>query len=80
MIEPTLFQSNIPGQVLYPVDLCVGDVGQHVGQVGLRVQPVKLRRAEQTVEVGRALAAFVVAGESSQPRGISPLGCSRNRP
>ena len=47
-------------------DGMLGDAGEHVGEPGLRVDVVHLRRDDQAVHGGGALAAAIGAGE--QPR------------
>ena len=50
-------------QFVDPIDRVLGDALEHVAQVGLEVEAVELRGAEQGVDRGGALAAVVGAGE-----------------
>nr|SPD48935.1 protein of unknown function [Cupriavidus taiwanensis]SPD49088.1 protein of unknown function [Cupriavidus taiwanensis] len=46
-----------------PVDGMVGDVGQDVTQIGLRIDAVEFAGPNERVHGGRTLAATVGAGE-----------------
>ena len=52
---------------------------QDIGEPGMGIVLIGLGGGKQTHDRRRAHARGVRTGESSQPRGISPLGCSRNR-
>jgi hypothetical protein len=41
----------------------VGEAGEHVAQVALRIETVEFRGADQAVEGGGALAALIRTGE-----------------
>jgi hypothetical protein len=45
------------------VDRVIGDAGQHVTQIELRVETVELRCADQAVDRGGSLASGIGAGE-----------------
>jgi len=54
----------VPGQdVINPVDRMLGDLGQHMAQLGFGGDAVELGRANQRVDGGGALASAVGAGE-----------------
>ena len=58
------FIFDVPGQQLVDAaDGVIGDVGEHVAQVCLGVNPVELCCADEGVEVGSAHATTVGAGE-----------------
>jgi hypothetical protein len=55
-----------PGQQLVdPGDLVVGDPAQHLGEPGLRIDPVQLGGLEQRVDDGGRLAATLGADEEN---------------
>ena len=55
---------QLPGQQFFdPVDRMIGDAPHHARQLCFRVDPVQLRRADQTVDRRRPLAAGIGAGE-----------------
>ena len=53
--------------------------GEHVGQPGLGIVAGAHGVLDHGVEDGAAPAGVLAADESSHPRGVSPLRCSRNR-
>ena len=68
------FAVDVPGrQFVDTVDRVVGDAGEHLGQVGLRIEAVQFGGFDDGVDGGGALAAFLGAGEqpvlSSQGEG-----------
>jgi hypothetical protein len=55
---------QIPGQqFLDPIGGMVGDPGEHVTQVGFRIQAVQLGRPDEAVERGSSFTAGIGAGE-----------------
>ena len=66
-------------QVLDAVDGMVGEAGEHVAEVALRIEAVEFRGTDQTIEHGGALSALIRTGEevilASQRDGTqSPFG------
>ena len=57
----------------------IGDTLQHVDQVFVRSDVMESAGCEQTLDDGHVLRADLGPAESSQPRGVAPPGCSRNR-
>ena len=56
--------SHLPREeFLDAVDGMVGEAGEHVAQVALRIETVEFRGADQAVEGGGALAALVRTGK-----------------
>ena len=55
---------DIPGEQLFNMaNGMVGEAGEHVAQVALRIEAVQFRGADQAVEGGGALPARIGAGK-----------------
>ena len=55
---------QVPGeQLIDTVNGMVGDAGEHLAQVALRIETVQLRRADQAVKDGGALTPRIRAGK-----------------
>jgi len=52
---------------------------QHIDQVGVRIDAVQPAGGQQALDDADVPGAGLGPAESSQPRGLSPLGCSQNR-
>jgi len=52
---------------------------QYVDEVGVGVDAMRPTGGQQRLDRGDLLGAELGGTESSQPRGVSPRGCSRNR-
>jgi hypothetical protein len=57
----------------------LADALQHIDQVGIRIDAVQAAGDQEALDDAYLLGTQFGPAESSQPRGIAPLGCSQNR-